>query len=888
VQPQQLPHYLFILDDEDSPAHEPDYDAHSAMEITRIADHVARGADPTDEQFRLLVSSVSDYAIYLLDPSGRVASWNAGAERIKGYRPDEIVGRHFSVFFPPEDRAAGRPEQLLGEALREGRVQAEGWRVRKDGARFWAEVVITALRDAGGTLKGFAKVTRDMTARHIEREREQLFAATFKHASHGIAVDDSSGRYIGANERFFELLGYTEAEILCRTVYDVTHPDDVAETRRVREELRGGATERLQFEKRFLRKDGRVIWAQVTLAPVPGDEPSARRFVAQVEDITERHAAEERLRESERRFRLLVEGVTDYAIYMLSPEGKISSWNAGAERIKGYTATEVLGRHFGMFFPAEDRATGKPEHALQIARNTGRFHDEGWRLRKDGSRFWALAVLDAIRDEKGELIGFAKITRDLSERRATEERLRQSEALLHAFTDNSPAMMSLKDRKGRYRFANARFLERHALHRDQVIGKDDAELFPRGQALAMSARDAEVMARGEPVQFEQSLRHGGIERASLVLKFPVADGIGAVATDITDRRLTEQALREQRALLAEAQKIAGVGSWEWDPESGRLLWSDELYRIHGVSRESFQPSFESYLERVHPEDRQQSGALMARALMDGRGFTMHERIVRPGGELRYLRSHGEVVRGERGRPIKILGACLDVTEQRHSESALRQAAQDLHALTRRLVQAEEAERRRIAGELHDRVGQSLSALNINLDIVLRELQGAPGLRRRLEDSAELVGRTLESIENVMAELRPPLLDEYGLAAALGWHADEFARRTGLEVIVQDAAPGAAKKLGLEAALALYRIAQEALNNVVKHARAKTVHIDISARDEELVLVVSDDGRGFDAAAAPRGRWGMTTMRERADAVGGRLVVESTPDAGTRVVVEVPF
>jgi signal transduction histidine kinase len=147
---------------------------------------------------------------------------------------------------------------------------------------------------------------------------------------------------------------------------------------------------------------------------------------------------------------------------------------------------------------------------------------------------------------------------------------------------------------------------------------------------------------------------------------------------------------------------------------------------------------------VHPEDRQQSGAMVARALMDSRGFSMLERIVRPGGEVRYLRSHGEVVRNERGKPIKILVACVDITEQRHSEAALRQAAQDLHGLTRRLVQAEEAERRRLARELHDRVGQSLSALNINLDIVSRESHAlTPALRQRLDDSLGLVDSTLQ-------------------------------------------------------------------------------------------------------------------------------------------------
>jgi PAS domain S-box-containing protein len=858
------------------------------MELTRIADHIMRAADPSDAQFRVLVSSLTDHAVFLLDPAGRVASWNAGAERIKGYRAAEIVGRNFSLFYPPEERVAGAPERALAAAARDGRFEGEGWRVCKDGSHFWAEVVITALRDPDGTLKGYAKVTRDMTARHAEREREQLLAATFNHAPHGIGIVDRDGRYIGANASFVALLGYTEAELREKTVFDLTHPDDLGESRRLLQEALRAGTGRLELEKRYVRKDGEVIWAHLSVARIVDRDGAATRFVTQVEDVTRRHAMEARLRESERRFRLLVQGVTDYAIYMLSPEGEISSWNAGAQRIKGYAESEVLGRHFSLFFTAEDRAAGRPASALRTARATGRFADEGWRLRKDGSRFWALAVLDAIHDEAGRLVGFAKITRDLTERRAAEEQMRQAQALLGAFTDNSPAAMSLKDRDGRYRFANRRFLARHALSREQVLGRRDEELFPRRHAAAMSAHDAEVMARGEPVQYEEAADIGGTTQVSLVVKFPVAGGVGMIAGDITDRRLTEQALREQRALLAEAQKLAGLGWWEWSPETGRVLWSEELYRMHGLSRDTFEPSFEAYLERVHPDDRQHSGAMMARALMDGRGFSTHERIVRPGGEVRYLRSQVEVVRNDQGKPIKVLGASLDFTEQRHSETALRQAAQDLHGLTRRLVRAEEAERKRIARELHDRVGQALSALNINLDIVLRSDALAPAARQRLADSVNLVESTLQSIEGVMAELRPPLLDEYGLGAALAWHAEEFARRTGIKVSVDDEAIEAVRSLRLEAALALYRIAQEALNNVLKHARAAAVRIEVTLDGNDVVLSVQDDGAGFDLAHAPRGRLGMTTMRERAEAAGGRLEVDSAPGRGTRVAATVPL
>ena len=862
------------------------------MEITRIADRVARVADPTDEQFRLLVSTVSDYAIYLLDPSGRVASWNAGAERIKGYRAGEVIGRHFSMFYPPEDRAAGKPEQALARAAREGRFEGEGWRLCKDGGRFWAEVLITALRDPEGVLKGFAKVTRDMTARHAEREREQLLAATFNHAPQGISVVDRDGRYIGANASFLRLLGYTEAELTARTVFDVTHPAEAADARKLLGAMLRGEEERLEFDKRYVRKDGSTLLAHVTVAPIADPTGAATCFVAQVEDVGERRAAENRLRESERRFRLLVEGVTDYAIYMLTPRGEIASWNTGAQRIKGYREAEVLGRHFSLFFTGEDRAAGRPDLAIETARTTGRFADEGWRLRKDGSRFWAMAVLDAIHDENRELVGFAKITRDLTERRRADEQLQQAQAVLSAFTDNSPVLMSLKDRDGRYRFVNEKFLERYALRRDQVIGRKDADIFPRAQAIALSAHDMRVMTSAEGIEFEERSLERDAQRYSMVWKFPVHDktgtivGIGMVASDITDRRLTEEALRDQRALLAEAQKVAGLGSWEWDPESGRLTWSDELYRIYGVTRAEFRPSFEAYLERVHPEDRQNSGAMMARALMDGRGFSMQERIVRPGGEVRYLRSQGEVARNERGKPVKVFGACLDITEQRHSETALRQAAQDLHALTRKLVQAEEAERRRIAGELHDRVGQALSALNINLDIIARDATLSAPARQRLEDSATLVDSTLQSIESVMAELRPPLLDEYGLVAALGWHADAFTRRTGIRAQVSDRAQGA-KELRLEAALALYRIAQEALNNVLKHSHAKSVEIDVSEAGQDVVLTVTDDGDGFDPAAMRRGRLGMTTMRERAEAAGGKLNIEAAPGRGTRLTATVP-
>src|SRR6266853_251740 len=257
------------------------------------------------DAFRFLVEGVRDYAIFMLDGAGRVSTWNTGAQRIKGYRAEEIVGQHFARFHPADAVAAGKPARLLALAAREGRAEDEGWRVRKDGSRFWANVTITALRDSDGAVIGFAKVTRDMT---------------------------------------------------------------------------------------------------------------------------ERKKGEDALRRSEQNFQLLTESVQDYAIFMLDPEGRVTSWNASAERIKGYSAQEILGQHFSTFYPPEDLAQGKPRWELEIAEREGRHEDEGWRVRKDGTRFWANAVISAMRDAHGGLVGFAKVTRDLTQRRRVEQALAEGHA----------------------------------------------------------------------------------------------------------------------------------------------------------------------------------------------------------------------------------------------------------------------------------------------------------------------------------------------------------------------------------------------------------------------------------------------------------------------------
>ena len=279
----------------------------SLSSLKQSLTHATSATLEAEEKFRLLVESVNDYGIFLMDTEGRIQSWNAGAEKIKGYSADEIIGKHFSTFYTVADIQRNHPMEELKLADKNGKYQEEGWRLRKNGTKFWAYVVITALRNKNGELIGFAKVTRD---------------------------------------------------------------------------------------------------------------------------LTERKEAEEKLRQSEERARRMFEGIKDYAMIMLDPDGIIMSWNEGARRIKGYELSEVIGKYFSIFYPETDVQMGKCEYELREAKLTGRFEDEGWRMRKDGTKFWANVLITAIRDENKNIIGFSKLTRDITDKKRSDELLKMAHSNL--------------------------------------------------------------------------------------------------------------------------------------------------------------------------------------------------------------------------------------------------------------------------------------------------------------------------------------------------------------------------------------------------------------------------------------------------------------------------
>lgn len=471
-------------------------------------------------------------------------------------------------------------------------------------------------------------------------DQETLLRAAFDSAPFGITIMDPDGRFVAANAAYRRMTGFDEETLRAETLATLTHPDDLPRMSAQLQQLLDGRQHVFTIIARYRIKSRAMIWARVTVSMHRGDNGAPLHIISRIEDISDRRQDKALLRPGAEPFDLLVASVTDYAIYMLDTDGRVASWNLGAERIKGYPAHEIIGQHVSRSYLREDVERGVPERELREAVKHGRFEDSGWRLRKDGTKFWANVIITPMRDVAGKLRGFAKVTRDLTERMRIERELN------------------------------------------------------------------------------------------------------------------------------------------------------------------------------------------------------------------------------------------DYNEQ-------------LRVLSQRLVELHEESRLSLSRELHDRVGQNLTALNINLGIVLGQLPAAdPAIAARLKDSQELVEATVDVITDVMAELRPPLLDDYGLFPALRCIAEQFSRRTGIDIAVHG--PEFLERLPKQVEIALCRVAQEALTNSAKHAQARHIQLDLALSDDRIGLTVSDDGVGFDphavVADTARSGWGMLTMRERAMALGGELTINSAPGLGTRVTI----
>jgi len=380
---------------------------------------------PDDAHFRLLVDAVREYAIFTLDPQGHVMSWNTGAELIMGYTADEMFGKHYSQLYSAESVERGIPTAVLASALKTGRVGNEDWHLHKDGTPIWANDAISALIDPSGHHIGFAVITRECSGHHqhetsVQRSEQRLQLLIQNVRDYAIFVLDPQGIVVSWNEGAQHINGYRAGEILGSHVSRFYPSELIALGKPELELHRAALSGRCEDEGWRVRKDGSRFWASDILTALRDSSGILQGFAKITRDLTERRQAEETRRRAEERYRILIEGVTEYAIIMIDANGLICGWNPGAELLCGYRADQIIDQHVSVFYSADDIQKQAPRKHLAAARKDGRIAEHGWRVRKDGTLFFAGCVVSALHDAAGNPYGFAYVMQDLTTQRHAE------------------------------------------------------------------------------------------------------------------------------------------------------------------------------------------------------------------------------------------------------------------------------------------------------------------------------------------------------------------------------------------------------------------------------------------------------------------------------------
>lgn len=376
-------------------------------------------------QCELFLQAVEDYAFIMLTKEGVIKSCNKATYAITGFSCSDLSQQPFSVLYTIEDRSRKRTEHELSETLKHGKFSSETWKLKKDGSKYWAILSLSSVYSEQQEHLGYAAVLRDITERkQAELEKRQseehyrLMVDSVK--DYSIFMLDPNGFIVTWNEGGKKISGYHPYEIIGKH-FSVFYTADDKEDHKPQRELEIAlATGKYEEDGWRVRKNGSVFWANVVITPLYNPYNEFLGFSKVTRDLSERKQEEELLRQSEERYRLLVGQVKDYGIFMLDEKGRIISWNEGAKKIKGYEAQEIIGKYFSIFYPEEDKLNERPSMELRVARKEGKYEEEGWRIRKDGSLFWANVVITAIFNDHGVFLGYAKVTRDLTERKEAE------------------------------------------------------------------------------------------------------------------------------------------------------------------------------------------------------------------------------------------------------------------------------------------------------------------------------------------------------------------------------------------------------------------------------------------------------------------------------------
>ena len=939
------------------------------------------------------------------------------------YRRHDLIGNSMYDFYSDP----GERQTLLMSLQARGRVtDFEITLKNSDGSQVPCSISAKIEFDAHGAPWKIIGSMRDITERkraeQALRESEERFRALFEQAAVGVALlETKTGRYVQINQRYCDFLGYSMEEMLHKTLHDVTHPDDTQTNLDGSASLIAGTTREFSLEKRYFRKDGTLVWGNLTASPLwkPGEQPDAYFHIAVVEDITERKQMEEELRKSETRFRTLIE--QSPVAVSLSREGKGMYANTKLMQLFGLgSAEEYSGSTVTEYFAPRAREASR-ERTQQRAHGLSSASEyESVLARKDGSEFPVHITVTTVELADGPA-NMAFIT-DITERKRAEEALRESEGRLRDITFSMADWVWEVDKSGVYTYSSQKGFDLFGPAYDDVIGKSPFDLMPQDEAKRVGAIFSEIAANKLPIKdFEYwNISRTGERICLLTNGVPILDeqgnlkGYRGVDKDITERKRAEDELRASESRFRDLWGATVEGLTILD--GGTIVEvNDAICRMFGTTREqavgksflSFAPPemHESLRRRVTSgtEGRFETPALRAdgatitlevftkrfiyhgkpmrmaamrdmterkradealkkeRSLLSTIIETIPDEICLKDTDSRYIMANkasvtalgaksleemlgktdleyvrrdialrllaeekqilesgkpmiarevarvdpktGEIskcdlytkvpVKAQDGTTVGLLVINMDITQRKRAEENVKRSELRLRQLSAHLESVREEERKHIAQEFHDQLGQTLTALKMDLSLMERSIAdekkeiSRAALIEEMHSSQKLIDRGIQTVRTIMSELRPELLDQLGLVEALEWEVGKFQQRSG--VVCGLTADVGDLQLDARRSIALFRLVQEALTNVSRHAQATRVDIGLRIEGDDLVLEVKDDGIGisFDAESKPRS-FGLIGMRERAVFLGGNLEITGTVGKGTTIVVRMPI
>lgn len=861
---------------------------------------------PSKDQFRAIYEQ-APLGIALLDSqTGQFLNVNYRYAEIAGLTPAEMLQLDFQSITHPDDLEADLSNMAR---LRAGEIrffQMEKRYVRPGGAIVWVRLSVAPMWLEGESPTCHLAMVEDITDRkRVEdalRESEnknRFLADLIRLSSQPVGVGYPDGRFGLVNNAFEQLVGYGMEELQSIDWTRDLTPGEWRPMEQLKLEELHRTQKPVRYEKEYIRKDGARVPVELLVHLVTDADGKPKYYYSYVTDITERKKAEEHLRKSEERYRSLFEQSLD-GILLTAPDGRIFRANPAACEMLGRSELEICegGRECVV-----DTSDPRLSSALEERIKAGRFTGELRYRRGDSTPFTVELSSSSLSSEEGEARSHI-IFRDISDRKQVEEKLTASEEKYRTLFENMNEIVAVDeliyDSNGqavdwRILDVNPAYLRGSGKAREDIIDRCFSEIHGIEQALEPAiSRFAQVVKTGEPVRFEQYFEPLGIHM--LISAFHLGGARFATASiDVSEQKQTEHALVESKQFLRAALDGLAAHIAILD-EDGTILLVNSSWRdfaeTNGLPAEKVSEGTNYLHVCASVEGQEKDDATLfgdgIRRVLSGatESYSLEYPCHSPTDKRWFL---GRVTPFPGDSPKRVVIAHHDITGRKHTEEAIRVQSEQLRALARRLAEVEEIERQKLARELHDQIGQNLSALGVNITLLKVLVPGGAREERLLgclDDSGVLLEQTIALVRDLMVDLRPPGLDEYGLLEALRWYAANFSRRTGIAVEIVGEEP--IQRLQPLQEIALFRIAQEALRNVLKHARATRVTLTHEKEGGLVRLIIADNGVGFDPTSQKPGAfrgWGILIMQERALGAGGKCRIESQPGRGARVLVE---